>query len=199
MTRVIAGRELSRNKKFLKAMNAYFGGNFLTGMIMLKLPFRTYIRDKISWPLWKYHQVFHQDRLLKMIQPVVANHMEQFETGVDSKDGFDAITCTLKLLKEYPFEKDSKYTPLHTLSQETLQLIWAGGQSPAMSITTVIFKLLELRQYIEPLREEAKAAIAKHGWCDAIFHELPMMDSFIRETHRMHPAFSREILCISLV
>jgi cytochrome P450 len=199
MTRIIIGTELSRDEKYLKAVESYMNGNFLCGLVMLNFPFAGPIRDAIAWPLWKWHQVFNQGRLINMIRPVVKRRMEEFEQGTTEKPVFDAMTCALQLLKEYPFDPSSKEPREQTLAHETLLLIWASGQSPAMSVTTVIFKLLEEPQYLEQLREEARAAIDKHGWMDPIFNELPMMDSFIRETHRLHPAFSRtshrSVLC----
>jgi hypothetical protein len=190
MTRVIAGTELARNVIFLDAINRYFNGSFLCGMIMLKIPFPSWLRDLISWPLWKYHQIAHQDKVISLIKPVVARRMDEHAYGRNNKEQFDTVTCTLNLLKDFPFDQNSAFTPEHILSHETLQLIWAAGQSPAMSITTIIFKMLELPEYIEPLRHEAEAAVRKYGWNDQIFPELPKMDSFIRETHRLRPSFS---------
>jgi len=192
MTRVVAGTELSRDESFLSATGTYLGGNFLTGFIMLKMPFGSQIRDIVAWPLWKYHQTFNQQRVLNIIKPVVAKRIQDHENGTLDSKRFDAVTCSLKLLDDYPFDSSSKYTPVHTLSHETLQLIWAAAQSPAMSVTAILFKLLEEPQYMEPLRSEARAAVEKHGWGDPIFNELSKLDSFIRETHRMYPAFSRK-------
>ncbi|KAI4858860.1 cytochrome P450 [Hypoxylon rubiginosum] len=190
MTRIIAGKELSRNEAFLNATTAYFDGNFLTGFLMLKMPFRGFLRDLLAWPLWKYHQHFRQYRLIEMIKPFIAKRMEDHKLGTYNNTEFDAVQCTLNILHEFPLDGHHRNTPLHTLSHETLQLIWASGQSPAISVTTMLFKLLEEQSYIAPLREEAQAAINKHGWNDPIFNELPKLDSFIRETHRLHPAFS---------
>ncbi|RYP49413.1 hypothetical protein DL768_004886 [Monosporascus sp. mg162] len=190
MTRIIAGKGLSRNEDFLNATRAYFNGNFTTGYIMLKMPFRGILRDFLAWPLYKYHQYFRQQRLIDMIKPYAAKRMEDHRLGIHTNVEFDAIQCSLDRLKEFPFNDNAGDTPLHTLSHETLQLVWAGGQSPAMTTTTMLFKLLETPLYIDPLREEAQAAVEKHGWTDAIFNELPKIDSFIRETNRLYPTFS---------
>jgi cytochrome P450 len=192
MTRIIVGVELARNETFLKAVNDYFSGSFTCGLIMLKLPISGWLRDTVAWPLWKYHQVFHQDKVIDMVKPLVAKRMRDHSQGLIAKDRFDALTCTLDMLDDFPFSSESKFSAEHILSHETLQLLWAAGQSPAMTITTVIFKLLENPEYIELLRSEAQAAVSKHGWQDAILNELPKMDSFIRETHRLRPSFSRK-------
>lgn len=190
MTRIIAGVELAHDEKFLKAMTSYFTGNFLTGMIMLKLPFIGRLRDIVAWPLWKYHQVFHQERAIAMILPHVARRIDEYSRGVIDIIRFDAISCTLDQLKATPSEDPSSTDTLHTLAHETMHLVWAGAQSPAISLTAVLFRLLECPEYMAELREEAQAAIQKHGWHDSIFKHLPKMDSFIREVHRFEPFFA---------
>jgi len=192
MVRVIAGKELSQNDTFLNATLAYFDGNFLTGFIMLKMPFRGWFRDMVAWPLYKYHEYFRQKRLIKMIKPIIAKRIEDHDLGVRDKEENDTIQCSLNILHEFPLVKNAREGPLDTLAHETLQLVWAGGQSPALSTTTVLYKLLEEPSYIEPLREEAQVAVGEHGWTDAIFSHLPKLDSFIRETHRLHSSFSSE-------
>lgn len=190
MVRVIAGKELSQNDTFLNATSAYFDGNFMTGFIMLKMPFRGWLRDIIAWPLYKYHEYFRQRRLINIIKPVVAKRIDDRGLNIRVKGEQDAIQCTLNILHEFPFDNNAREGPLDTLSHETLQLVWAGGQSPALSVTTILFKLLEEPSYVEPLRQEAQAAIDQTGWADPIFNNLPKLDSFIRETHRLHSSFS---------
>lgn len=188
MSRIIAGKELSRNQRFLEAATSYFAGNFLTGSIMLKIPLPVKLRDIIAWPLCKYHQYYRQKPVLEIIKPVIAKRIEAEDFNHQSEAHFDAVHCALRLAKDFPFPDTSAHSRIQSLSQETLQLVWAGGQSPALSLCTVIFKLLAHPQYLEPLRNEAQTAVSKHGWNDAIFNELPMMDSFIRETNRVQPS-----------
>ncbi|KAF2258646.1 cytochrome P450, partial [Lojkania enalia] len=187
MTRVVAGKELSRNEEFHQDALAYFQWNFLCGFIMLKLPLPAKIRDLVTWPMWKYHQCFRQEKLIKTIKPIVSIRLK--ELNASDEQEFDVIRCTLNLLDDYPLDSQSKYSPAHTMAHEALQLIWASGQFPAMTTTTMIFRLLEDKEYMEPLYQEAHAAIRKHGWSDGIFNELPKMDSFIRECLRFDSAF----------
>lgn len=199
MTRIVAGKELARDEKFLKATTNYLNGNFMIGFIMLNLPFGRTVNDLLAWPLYKYHQHFRQQYVINMIKPFVTKRMEEHRLGTHEKREFDTIRATLNLLHEFPFDANARDSPAHTLSHETLQLVWAGGQSPAISAGSIVFKLLEEPAYIDPLREEAQAAIDRHGWADAIFNELPKLDSFIRETHRLHPVFSRTYILLVMV
>jgi hypothetical protein len=189
VARFIAGKELSRDQSFLDATNASFGGNFLVGFFMLHFPCRGIIRDIVAWPLWKYHKIFRQQRLIEIIKPVMAKRMLAHNDAVSEDAEYDAIQTLLDLLPEFPLDEDATNSPVHTLSHEILQLVWAAGQSPAISIAAVLFKLLDEPSYIQVLRNESQTTVEKNGWSDQILNELPVLDSFIRETHRVHPAF----------
>ncbi|KAI1823896.1 cytochrome P450 [Xylaria intraflava] len=190
MTRVIGGRELSRNEKFLEGIKAYFNGIFLTGSTMLKMPSNPWIRNFLAWPLYTYHQRFRQQPLIDMIKPIAARRLQGDRSGIDEKHDFDIIQCSLDRLDEFPFDKNSRTSPIQTLSQEILHMVWASGQSPALIMASVLYKLLEEPSYIEPLRDEVRLAVKNHGWTDGIYRDLPKMDSFIREINRVHPGFS---------
>lgn len=193
VTRFIAGTQISRDQAFLNSATGYFGGNFLTGFIMLYLPFPPFLRDIVAWPLWKYHLKFHQQRLIEMIMPVMAKRMQEHEQGVSKHvDGeYDAIQTLLDLIPELSLDEDAAHSPVHVLSHEILQLLWAAGQSPTISIAAALFKMLAEPSYLAALRSEAEETVKRNGWTEQILNELPIMDSLIREVHRFHPAFSR--------
>lgn len=193
VARFIAGTQLSRDQAFLNGATGYFSGNFLTGFIMLYLPFPPFLRDIVAWPLWKYHLKFRQQHLIEIIMPVMAKRMQEHEQGV-SKHGdgeYDAIQTLLDLIPEFPLDENAAHSPVHVLSHEILQLVWAAGQSPAISIAAALFKMLAEPSYLAALRSEAEETVKRNGWTEQILNELPIMDSFIREVHRFHPAFVR--------
>ena len=194
ITRFIAGKELSRDQTFLNDTSSYFDGNFLTGFIMLKLPFGNRVREILAWPLYKYHQHFRQQRLIDRIKPIIARRMKESKAVHENAKSpeYDAVRTLLELLAQFPLDDKAAQDPLHTLSHEILQLLWAAGQSPAISITAVLFELLEKQEYLPVLQCEAEEAVAKCGWTHQALNELPIMDSFIRETHRVHPSFVRK-------
>ncbi|OCL14896.1 cytochrome P450, partial [Glonium stellatum] len=188
VARILAGKELCRDPAFLDATTSYIAGNFMLGTLMLHLPFKACIRDFLAWPLCKYHAKTRQQRLLDIIKPIVTKRMQEERLGTLDTTEFDGISVTLKLLKDFPLDKNVSQT--HTIAHEIRQLMWAAGQSPAITLTSMLFRLLSEPAYIEPLRKEAQAAVAKHGWNDEILRELPLQDSYIREVHRMQPLFT---------
>ncbi|KAI3316493.1 cytochrome P450 [Xylariaceae sp. AK1471] len=194
--RVIAGKELARHEAFLAGAHNYFAGSFSIGVMMLWLPFGERFRHLVAWPLYKYHAHFRHRPLVEIIKPFATKQMEMHKRGNPGDAEFNTIQVMFSLMGHSELENSTPEELRDRLAQETLHLSWAGGQSPAISAAGILFKLLEMPEYITPLREEAQAAIRKHGWTDPIFNELSKLDSFIRETHRLSPTFSLSVMRI---
>ncbi|MCJ1380212.1 hypothetical protein MMC17_003315 [Xylographa soralifera] len=186
VSRVIMGEELCRNKDFLKVSQAYFQGNFLTGVILLKLPLGV-LRSVFAWPI-AFVQRRKLRQLIGIISPVVKKRMQEQALSTRTPR-VDAIEWTIKQLNEHPISPNGS-KPLWRISSELIQNLWASGASPGAIITQMLFHILEDINYLEPLRQEAEHAIAKHGWSEKIINDLPLQDSFIREVNRLHPVFT---------
>ena len=55
------------------------------------------------------------------------------------------------------------------------------------AITHALFDLASSPEYLHPLREEADEVIQREGWTKAAVDRMPKMDSFIKESQRLHP------------
>lgn len=184
---VIVGEELARDEEFLKAAGTYFQGNFLTGVILLKLPlaiFRNVLGGSIA-----YFQRQKLRKLISMVSPIIEKRIQQKAQGVEKSERIDGIEWTLKLSEEYPFASNES-GPVWGISKELIQNLWAAGASPAAIITQMLFHILADPSYLEPMRKEVEDAVAKHGWSERIINDLPLQDSFIREVNRFYPIFT---------
>lgn len=185
---VIMGEELSMNTDFNSFASAYFNGTFTTGLTILMLPlgpFRPIFGRAVAW-----FQRRRQLKLIDIISPVLQKRMDERKQDPSAaSDSLDAIEWTLRLLPEWPMNA-AETQPLARISEELIQNLWASGASPGMSITNMIFQVLEDPDTLQILRTEAEAAVAKHGWSDRIVNSLVLQDSFIREVHRLLPTFT---------
>ena len=184
---VIVGEELARDEEFLKVAKTYFKSNFLAGVILLKLPLGIF-RNVLGGPI-AYVQRQKLRKLISLVSPVIEKRMQEKAQGVEKSERMDGIEWTLKLSEEYPFESNES-GPVWGISKELIQNLWAGGSSPAAVITQMLFHILEDPSYLEPMRKEVEAAVAKHGWSERIINDLPLQDSFIREVNRFYPIFT---------
>jgi len=55
------------------------------------------------------------------------------------------------------------------------------------AITHALFDLASSPEYFRPLREEAEEVINREGWTKAALDQMPKLDSFIKESQRLHP------------
>jgi cytochrome P450 len=53
------------------------------------------------------------------------------------------------------------------------------------ALTQTLYRLLAHPEYIEPLRQEVDAVIAKEGWTKAGMDKMHKIDSFARESLRI--------------
>ena len=61
----------------------------------------------------------------------------------------------------------------------------AAVHTTGSSLTQALYHFAAGRQtYLTPLREEAQAAVAKHGWTKAALGEMKKLESFLKECHR---------------
>jgi cytochrome P450 len=90
------------------------------------------------------------------------------------------------VMKDFP-GKPGKPLPLFQMSHELVHLLGASHTPVGMTITQMAWQILARPEYLEPLRKEAEAAVAKVGFTDRIVEFLPLQDSFIREANRLYP------------
>jgi hypothetical protein len=50
-----------------------------------------------------------------------------------------------------------------------------------------LFDLLSRQEYLQPLREEVEEAIQREGWTKSAIDQMSKLDSFIKESQRLHP------------
>ena len=188
LSRVFGGKSLSRDQTYFDGFNAWSNGSVMTGVLILMIPFHA-LRHTLGWPLAMYQKHVRQRRLHNLAKAHVIRRMMEEESGTRVDGEVDALQSAIRLLS-----RDSTPPPVDLLAAQLWQLTWAGAQSPGMTLARMLLKVLEMPALGEALREEANAAVANQGWSDAMVRDLPLMDSFIREVHRLYPTFSG-ILC----
>jgi cytochrome P450 len=189
-SRVLGGKALSRDQTYLNALKAWSAGNVITGFLIHMIPFYAF-RHMVSWPLVVYHKHVRQRRLHSAAKAHVIQRMAEQKLGMSNSEELDALHFAI----QYGFQHAAgQGTPTSHQSQDLVaaqlwQLTWAGAQSPTMSLANMLVKVLETPAYGEALREEVKSAIETQGWSDAMLNHMPLLDSFIREVHRLYPIF----------
>lgn len=109
------------------------------------------------------------------------------ESGKD-KDR-DSITARLLLLTAAAVR-----LPTSRAETQNLWLIVEQLHTSSMAITHAIFDLCVMPEYIEPLRSEAKTALAEENgeWKFSTIKRLRRLDSFLKESQRVNQSTFRK-------
>ena len=62
------------------------------------------------------------------------------------------------------------------------------------AVTQALFDLASNLEYVKLLREEVEEVTKREGWTKAALDQMVKIDSFVKESQRLHPAAVRELL-----
>ncbi|KZW02926.1 cytochrome P450 [Exidia glandulosa HHB12029] len=116
------------------------------------------------------------------LEPIVEQHKALLkEHGRDWADKpNDLITWILETASGPDLE-----TP--AIIKRILRFNFAAIHTTSMTFTFALFHLAaEEAKYLQPLRSEIEAIVEREGWSKASIDKMKHLDSFIRESHRMH-------------
>ncbi|KAH9970799.1 cytochrome P450 [Russula compacta] len=87
---------------------------------------------------------------------------------------------------------------LEGLARRLLLVNFASIHTTSLTFTQVFYRLLANPEYIEPLRHEVEAVVTQEGWTKAGMDKMHKLDSFVRETQRVHGLSSVELTRLAL-
>ena len=157
---------------------------FITALIIVKLPLGPF-RESLSWLITLLHR-WKLYRCTAALLPVIKARISARESRANNAEPpLDAIEWTLALSKPgHPHNTAEKIT------EELAHALWAASSAPGGLMTEMVYQLLFEPSYLIPLRSEAEAAFAAHGWTTKMLNSLHLQDSFIREVNRLYPTGS---------
>ncbi|KAL9057834.1 MAG: hypothetical protein Q9162_002064, partial [Coniocarpon cinnabarinum] len=139
--------------------------------------------NKLTFALFRLvgkiiHWRHAKDKFMKYLLPVVEQRLQERREHPDLKDEehHDCIAWICEKMKDR--------SPL-VIARHTMALTFAATHQPPMLLMFTLYNLCKYPEYLEPLRQEALEAA---NWrTDNQNLEMPLLDSFIKETARMEP------------
>ncbi|MCJ1401069.1 hypothetical protein MMC11_004281 [Xylographa trunciseda] len=156
---------------------------FINAMTITLLPLGI-LRAPFAW-IWSSLHRLKLESALRLVEPVVRRRILDRQQESSVQPQVDAIEWTIELSNSVAKENTPRQIALQLLHN-----LWAGSAAPGGLVTQMIFIVLHEPKYLQPLLEEAETAIAKHGWSDKALNNMPLLDSYIRETNRVYPTGS---------
>ncbi|KAI1657790.1 cytochrome P450 [Daldinia decipiens] len=168
------GDELATNPVFQKSVLCYWWDSAYGSAICELLP--KSIAPFIGWMFMAYRGSMR--KVSKELEALVEKRMTAHANGSD--DQYVDLAQFVIASSRTPEQKD----PLR-LRQLLIAMTFVFAHQPPMSLAWAIIELGQHPEYIELLRAEIHAA-EQEGHHDFINH-LPLMESVLRESSRLHP------------
>lgn len=184
--RIFGGKELRDDDNWLNTAQGYLNNIFRTAISIRLVPHG--FKTLASWFLpcsWEISWNFRKAKriLLPYIRyrkSIIAERA--CEIAQTRKQEFPDV---LQYLIEQAEGKDAE--PM-SLAAMVLSLSLASNHTTAMALTEALYDLCAHPEYQSELRQEVQAAIdADGGWKKTTLLKMRKLDSFIKESQRMHP------------
>ncbi|KAH9911270.1 cytochrome P450 [Epithele typhae] len=173
--RVFVGTPLCRNEEFLDLTIQFVREVLQHRAHMKKFPF--FLKPLAGLRSGRVKAIV--ERAVTLLAPIVEQRMAELqEHGADWDDKpNDMLTWILE-------ESIPRRTPLAEIVQRVLMLNFVATNTTSQSATHALFHLAADPALLAPLRAEAAAAVAAHGWTKAGLGRLWRLDSLMRESQR---------------
>ncbi|KAI0284741.1 cytochrome P450 [Russula brevipes] len=172
-SRVFVGAPLCRDHDYQRLASSTTMNIVYSGIIISMFP--KLFKPIVARIFYKHSSQVQQT--MEFIRPVVEERFAKMEEFGENWD--DAPNDTLMMLMK---EAKGVERSLEGLARRLVAVNFASIFTTSL---TSVYRLLGHPEYIEPLREEAEAAVAEAGWTKAGMDKMHKIDSFIRETHRL--------------
>ncbi|KAL9074039.1 MAG: hypothetical protein Q9157_004529 [Trypethelium eluteriae] len=171
--RYVFGESLTRNPEFEASMHGYYK-DVVKSMGALKFCpkfLRTYVYKLVTRDGQALHTLFRH------MSPIIQSAGDSW----DEKEPFKSITLLYNMIK---LSEGSTYWTPDVLMQAVVGIWFAASHQPWVNLHCVFLELCERPEYIGILREE----LASSGDLNyKTLTELPILDSFAKESARLNP------------
>ena len=184
--RIFGGKHLRDDIQWLNAVEGYLNNIFKTAICVRLVPrwgkFIASFFLPCSWEITLYSR-----RARKILTPYIRHRQQTaIQRGIENAKGrTEEFPDVLEYLIE---EAEGSDADPNSLASMVLSLSLASNHTTGMALTEALFDLCTHPEYIPELRKEVQTAIAEEsGWQKTSLTRMRKLDSFIKESQRMHP------------
>ncbi|KAF6220525.1 hypothetical protein HO133_002958 [Letharia lupina] len=167
---------------WLKASRGYAANAFKSIILLRVFPqwMKVYVAQFVPY-VWMVR--WHLYRAKAVLEPLIAKRRKQEAAGTLMRDEkFDNL---LQFMDDAATGVDARPAKL---AERTLVLTLASSHTTSMAACQALFQMCEYPEYIPELREEVRRAVEEdEGWRKTTLTKLRKLDSFVKESQRVHP------------
>ncbi|KAH9916523.1 cytochrome P450 [Fomitopsis serialis] len=175
--RILVGAPTCRSAHYTETCKSFAMKTSIVGFIINLFPF--FLQPIVGRMITQLPSQIK--RSLHILAPIIAER--QAAMAEYGKHWLEKPTDLLMWLME---SADTVESQPERLAIRILVINIATIHTTAASFVHAINNLLEYPEFIVPLREEAEAAIGKHGFTKNAMNAMPFSDSFFKESSRMN-------------
>ncbi|KAF9445324.1 cytochrome P450 [Macrolepiota fuliginosa MF-IS2] len=172
--RFFVGPKLSANPRYTEIMQGYTTYVFRTAFVLRLVP--TLLKPIANRIMFDTNGRLRE--VEEFLQPLLTERLEQ-RTMEDNAEHEDMITWLWDAAPE-------QQRTIRDLAVRMILLNVAAIHTTSSLLTHVLFNLATYTSYVEPLREEITTVIKEHGWNKVAIEKMRKLDSFIKESERLH-------------
>ena len=133
---------------------------------------------------------YHLYNAKAVLEPLIAKRRKDRAASVLNRDSkFDNL---LQFMDDAAIGAEARPDKL---AGRTLILTLASSHTTSMAACQALFQMCEYPEYLPELREEVRTVVEEDGgWRKTTLTKLRKLDSFIRESQRVHPPSLRKLL-----
>lgn len=184
-SRVFLGKDLCRNKRWLEIAKDYTIDAFIASRILKLVP--SYLRPIAHWFVphcIRLRKEYHDAQ--KLINPEIERRKERAQKALEAGRKPPKTADTIGWMYELARGREVDYVGAQ------LSLTLAAIHTTTDAITQAVLDLCANPSVVEPLRKEIIDVIGSEGWSKTALYKLRLMDSFLKESQRVHPpAYSK--------
>lgn len=126
---------------------------------------------------------WHLYRARTVLEPLIAKRRKEDAAGTLFRD--DKFDNLLQFMSDAAKGVDAQPDKL---AGRTLILTLAASHTTSMAACQALFQMCEHPEYLSELREEVRSVVEEdHGWRKTTLTKLRKLDSFVKESQRVHP------------
>ncbi|KAH7926847.1 cytochrome P450 [Leucogyrophana mollusca] len=174
--RIFVGLPLCRDPDW-RALNIQFTMDVVKGGAIINL-FPTFMAPLVAQYMTTVPASIR--RGMKHLRPIIEERQRYLDEY--GKEWADKPNDLLAWLMD---DAEGRERSVRNLTQRILTVNFAAIHTSSNSFTQALYWLAANPQYIQPLREEVEAIVAKEGWSKGAMVKMRKVDSFLKETQRI--------------
>ncbi|TFK34046.1 cytochrome P450 [Crucibulum laeve] len=173
--RAFVGLPLCRNQDFVD-LNVKFTVDVMTAATILRM-LPHFMRPLVAKVLTNVQSRIRHG--IKHLRPVIEQRRLHNQSDKKEVESLDMLSWLMS-------EAQGDELSVDSLTRRILTVNFAAIHTSTMTFAHAVYYLAENQPYMQPLREEIRNIVQLEGWTKEALDKMDKVDSFIRESQRMH-------------